>query len=92
MIRYDDDFTKPEVVLIGVAMTGSCLFKNVGSCAWNTLCISLHHLCIQLPSTSVCLGSDFGLAQSISVKVTGLSGTPGQQGDFKRMMAAFTST
>lgn len=36
MIRYNDDFTKPEVVLI-----------------------------------------DFGLAQSISVKVTGLSGTPG---------------
>eukprot|EP00434_Breviolum_minutum_P039670 symbB.v1.2.035236.t1/scaffold4686.1/size36420/2 len=36
MIRYDDDFTKPEVVLI-----------------------------------------DFGLAQNISVKVMGLSGTPG---------------
>ncbi|CAK9097022.1 unnamed protein product [Durusdinium trenchii] len=36
MIRHDDDFTKPEVVLI-----------------------------------------DFGLAQNISVKVTGLSGTPG---------------
>ena len=40
---------------------------------------TLRHLCSQLPSTSGSPGSaDFGLAQSISVKVTGLSGTPGQ--------------
>lgn len=49
MIRYNDDFTKPEVVLIGVAMTMTCsiLFKHVGSHAWNTPCVTSVFSCLQ---------------------------------------------
>ena len=105
MIRYDDDFTKPEVVLIGVTwhvvqgiptafVVGHNEADHGGRQAldfqkktpsdankyWYCTLLALifaAFVFFWLDLTADDPMADFGLAQNISVKVMGLSGTPG---------------